>query len=198
MSLVIYCVLLRVSLQTRASFRFLTVFIQSSIDIDCTCLSPTKNLFPKKHLYEISYERHQLISCFVTKLERKIIENQLHASNRNIKRMVLLPIVRISSHIMFLVISVLCIAASTFTKQNKFSFLKQFYLAKHRYIMHLNRPIFHSRTTCFQKTSHSYRRHQLFSCFIIKLERKIIENQLCYTRTQPSKRGAQHESQKQN
>ena len=103
MSLVIYCVLLRVSLQTRASFRFLTVFIQSSIDIDCTCLSPTKNLFSKKHLYEISYERHQLISCFVTKLERKIIENQLHTSNRNIKRMVLLPIVRISSHIAFLI-----------------------------------------------------------------------------------------------
>ena len=151
MSLVIYCVQLRVSLQTRASFRFLTVFIQSSIDIDCTCLSPRKNLFSKKHLYEISYERHQLISCFVTKLERKIIENQLHTSNRNIKRMVLLPIVRISSHIMFLVISVLCIAASTFTKQNKFSFLKQFYLAKHRYLMHLNRPVFHSWTTCFPK-----------------------------------------------
>ena len=90
MSLVIYCVLLRVGLQTRASFRFLTVFYL------------VKHRY-RLHLSFAHKERHQLISCFVTKLERKIIENQLHTSNRNIKRMVLLPIVRISSHIAFLI-----------------------------------------------------------------------------------------------
>ena len=49
--------------------------------------------------------------------------------------------------------------------------------------MHLS---FAHKALVFHKASYSYERHQL-----IKLERKIIENQLCYPRMQPFKRGAQ-------
>ena len=106
-------------------------------------------------------------------LERKSIENQLCTSNRNVKCVVLLPIVRKTSH--FYVPSyLLCIAAGTFTKQNKFLFLNWFYLVWHGYRLHLS---FAHRELVFQKASNSYERHQLFSCFVIKLERKIVGNQ---------------------
>ena len=68
-------------------------------------------------------------------------------------------------------------------QQNNFSFLKHFYLVKYIYRMHLS---FAHKALVFHKASYSYERHQL-----IKLERKIIENQLCYLRMQPFKRGAQ-------
>ena len=68
----------------------------------------------------------------------------------------------------------LCIAAGTFTKQNKFLFLNWFYLVWHGYRLHLS---FAHRELVFQKASNSYERHQLFSCFVIKLERKIVGNQ---------------------
>ena len=116
-------------------------------------------------------------------LERKIVENQLCTSNRNVKCVVLLPIVRKTSH--FYVPSyLLCIAAGTFTKQNKFLFLNCFYLVKHRYRLHLS---FTHRVLVFQKASNSYKRNPLI--FVFNLERKIIENQLCYIH----KRGAHHE-----
>ena len=82
----------------------------------------------------------------------------------------------------------LCIAAGTFTKQNKFLFLNCFYLVKHRYRLHLS---FTHRVLVFQKASNSYKRNPLI--FVFNLERKIIENQLCYIH----KRGAHHEWQKQ-
>ena len=53
-------------------------------------------------------------------------------------------------------------------------FLNCFYLVKHRYRLHLS---FAHRELVFQKASNSYERHQLFSCFVIKLERKIVGNQ---------------------
>ena len=68
-------------------------------------------------------------------------------------------------------------------QQNNFSFLKHFYLVKDSYRMHLS---FAHKALVFHKASYSYEKHQL-----IKLERKIIENQLCYPRMQPFKRGAQ-------
>ena len=106
-------------------------------------------------------------------LERKIVENQLCTSNRNVKLVVLLPIVRKTSH--FYVPSyLLCIAAGTFTKQNKFLFLNWFYFVRHGYRLHLS---FAHRELVFQKASNSYERHQLFSYFVIKLERKIVGNQ---------------------
>ena len=62
-------------------------------------------------------------------------------------------------------------------QQNKFSFLKHFYLVKYSYQMHLS---FAHKALVFYSSRAS-----------IKLERKIIENQLCYPRMQPFKRGAQ-------
>ena len=65
-------------------------------------------------------------------------------------------------------------------------FLNCFYLVKHRYRLHLS---FTHRVLVFQKASNSYKRNPLILCFVFNLERKIIENQLCYIRTRPSKRG---------
>ena len=79
-------------------------------------------VFAHRELFQRTKE-HQLTLCFVIKLNEKIVENQLRTSSRNVKCVVLLPIVRITSH--FYVPSyLLCIVASKFTKQSKFSFLK--------------------------------------------------------------------------
>ena len=81
--------------------------------------------FAHRELFQRTKE-HQLILSFVIKLNEKIVENQLRTSSRNVKCVVLLPIVRITSH--FYVPSyLLCIVASISSRNRaSFHFLNSF------------------------------------------------------------------------